>query len=297
MEQDGWEKYKFEIPLEIDLPKTPISEGKDWLEDCEINDIFELNPVCFATKNQYDAALTLCKICAGWYRFDSPEERVKQADCLRKVLQSAPGEPMWYYSVWNRTFDWISALRECNTKYYGCFSDVDTLWELFSRLQQRSCIEKAECFAWFVGFFGDFLQYDDQNSLPDCYVQNFDNHLEMILYLYPEQVELLTSGTTAVSSNGMRYLSKAAAGLIRMGKREEGIHLYKKTFSMVWDKKSSAEEKKAVMDEFLDRLAAGYENEPYLDMELSEVLESQSQKYSDTKWTAKIRMMLNHTQI
>lgn len=65
---------------------------------------------------------------------------------------------------------------------------------------------------------------------------------------------------------------------------------------MVWEGKSSADDKKAVIDEFLTRLAAGYENEPYLDAELSALLEKQCGQYSDAKWTTKVRMMLNNTQ-
>jgi hypothetical protein len=80
-----------------------------------------------------------------------------------------------------------------------------------------------------------------------------------------------------------------------MGKRDDGIRLYERAFRMVWEGKSSAADKKAVMDEFLNRLAAGYENEPYLDTELSELLEKQCRKYSDAKWTARVRMMLSNT--
>lgn len=295
-EQDDWGDYDFEIPLGVQFPKERISGGKDWLEDCETNDTFNLDPACFPNKNQYDAALMLCKVCAGWYRFETLDEREMQAECLRAVLRSNPGQPMWYYNVWHRDFDWVSALRESNPRYYGLFSDVDTLWELYARLQQRSCIEKAECFTWFVNFFGDALRYDSRKSLSDCYVQNFDNHMEMILYLYPEQIDILTEGVASVSSNGTRYLSRTAAGLIRMGKRNDGIRLYKKVFRMVWEGKSSADDKKAVIDEFLTRLAAGYENEPYLDAELSALLEKQCGQYSDAKWTTKVRMMLNNTQ-
>jgi hypothetical protein len=294
-DQDSWENYVFKIPLGIHFPKDRISVGKDWLDDCEINDTFHLDPACFPNKNQYDAALMLCKVCAGWYSFDTPKERENLAECLRDVLRSKPGQPMWYYNVWHREFDWVSALRESNPKYWGLFSDVDSLWELFSRLQQRSCIEKAECFAWFVDYLGETLRYDSRKNLSDCYVQNYDNHMEMILYLYPEQIEILTEGTASVSSNGARYLSKTAAGLIRMGKRDDGIRLYERAFRMVWEGKSSAADKKAVMDEFLNRLAAGYENEPYLDAELSELLEKQCRKYSDAKWTARVRMMLSNT--
>ena len=292
---DGWRSYKFEVPLGVSFPQERVSEGKDWIDDCEINDTFCLDPACFYSKNQYDAALMLCKVCAGWYRYDTDEDRMEWIACLRSILTANSGEPMWYYDVWQKSFDWVASLRDCNPKYYGCFSDVDTLWELFSRLQQRSFLEKAECFSWFVQFFGENLRYNQRGSLSDCYVQNYDNHLEMILYLCPEQIDVLIRGDTAVTANGARHLARAAAGLIRLGKKEIGIHLYESVFQMVWEGKSNADEKKAVVDEFLIRLAAGYENEPYLDAEITELLEKQCSKYSDTKWTAKIRMMLAKT--
>ena len=288
----GWKSYEFEYPLGVSFPEIPISQGMDWLSDCEENETFGLQPACFRSKNQYDAALLLCKICGGWFGFDSQAERLERMDALRKVLASSPGEPMWYYDVWQRSFDWIAALREANPKYDGQFAEINSLWELFSRLQQRSCLDKAECFAWFVSFFGEDLRLDERHTLSEQYVQSYDNHMEMILFLCPEQISLLTEGVSAVTANGARHLSRAAAGLIRLGRRTEGMALYEKVFQIVWEGKSSADEKKAVMDEFLSRLAAGYENEPYLDAELSQRLEAQCKKYSDAKWTAKIRMML-----
>ena len=56
----------------------------------------------------------------------------------------------------------------------------------------------------------------------------------MILYLRPNQIEILTEGDTAVETNNLPQLSSAAAGLIRLGKRTEGIALYKKVFDIVW---------------------------------------------------------------
>jgi len=291
-ELSGWKGYKFQYPLEVTFPEKRISEGMDWLEDCEENDTFELDPACFPNKNQYDAALMLCKVCAGWYGFDSETERLEKIQCLRAVLRSEKGQPMWYYDVWHRSFDWVAALRDCNNRYLGQFADVDSLWELFSRLQQRSCLEKATCFGWLVAFFGKNLRYDERGMLSDCYVQGYDATLETILYLFPDQIPLLTEGHAAVSSNGARYLARAAAGLVRMDRRKDGLELYEKVFSLVWNGGSSADDKKSVVDEFLTRLSAGYENEPYLDQEITELLEQQCQKYSDAKWTAKIRMML-----
>ena len=296
-DQPGWKTYEFELPLEFDFPEIPISEDMDWFSDCSENDTFGLNPACFRSKNQYDAALMLCEVCGGWYRFESSAKQAERAELLRAVLTASPGEPMWYYNVWHNSFEWVAALRDANPRYYGHFSDIDSIWELFSRLQQRSCLEKAECFAWFVSFFGDALRYDDRQQLSDCYVQCYDNHLETILYLCPEQISVLTNGPTAVTANAGRYLARAAAGLIRMGHREDGITLYQKVFDRVWTEKSSADEKKAIVDEFIGRLAAGYENEPYLDEEVCSMLEEQCKKYSDAKWTTKIRLTLGKTHI
>jgi len=293
----GWKTYEFELPLGIDLPETPVSEGMDWISDCSENDTFGLNPVCFRSKNQYDAALMLCEVCGGWYRFESSAKQAERAELLRAVLSAGPGEPMWYYDVWHNSFDWVAALRDANPRYYGHFSDIDSIWELFGRLQQRSCLEKAECFAWFVSFFGDALRYDDRQQLSDCYVQCYDNHLETILYLCPEQISILTNGPTAVTANAGRYLARAAAGLIRMGHREDGLRLYQTLFDRVWTEKSSADEKKAVVDEFIGRLAAGYENEPYLDKDICTLLEKQCAKYSDAKWTTKVHLALGKNQI
>lgn len=295
--EPGWKTYEYEIPLGIALPEIPVSEGMDWLSDCNVNDTFELDPACFRSKNQYDAALMLCEVCGGWYRFDSEEERQERAEVLRRVLASNPGEPMWYYDVWGSSFDWVAALREANPRYPGHFSDIDTLWELFSRLQQRSCLEKAECFAWFVDFFGDALRFDKRNQLADGYAQSYDGHMETVLYLFPEQIAMLTDGPAVVSTNACRYLARTAAGLIRMGHRADGMELYQKLFEKVWTEKSSADEKKAVIDEFMERLAAGYENEPYLDEELRAMLARQSEQYSDGKWTTKVRLMLEQNRI
>lgn len=117
----------------------------------------------------------------------------------------------------------------------------------------------------------------------------FDNYIESILYLRPDHAEILTSGCTSLPAENAASLSGAAAGLIWMGKRELGMTLYTKLFDMVWTGKSSTDAKKNVVDNFLNKLSAGYESAPYIDNEIATLLEEQSKKYSDAKWTAKIK--------
>ena len=81
-----------------------------------------------------------------------------------------------------------------------------------------------------------------------------------------------------------------------MGKRAEGLSLYKKVFAMVWNDKSSVDDKKNVVDYFIDRLALGYENEEYIDDEIASLLDKQCQKYSDGAWTSKVRMNLGRNK-
>lgn len=293
----SWKDYEFEIPLEVVFPETIVSEGLDWISDCETDDTFELNPACFQTKNQYDAASKLCKVCAGWFYFESEEEKLHSIESARAVTVAQKGDPMWYFNIWNNSFDWVAALRENNEIYADQMYDVDTIWELFQRLSQRSFVEKADCFEWLVEFFADYLKYDERKELQNSYVQGFDNHLEMILYLRPDHVEILTSGVTSLSSDNAYSLSSAAAGLVRMGKRDLGLRLYEKLFDMAWTGKSSVDDKKMVIDNFLNRLAMGYENDPYIDSEIATMLETQSKKYSDAKWIAKIKTTIGRHRI
>lgn len=285
----SWKNYEFEIPLKVTFPEKIVSEGLDWISDCETDDNFELNPACFQSKNQYDAAMKLCRICAGWFYFDSEDEKTCALEASRAVVSAKKGDPMWYFDIWNSTFDWVSALRENNDIYTDQLYDVDSIWELFQRLSQRSFVEKADCFEWLVEFFADHLKYDERHELQTGYVQAYDNHLEMILYLRPDHTEILTNGVTSLSADNAYALSSAAAGLVRMGKRDLGLGLYVKLFDMTWAGKSSVDDKKMVIDNFLTRLAAGYENDPYIDDEIANILESQSKKYSDAQWIAKIK--------
>ena len=285
----SWKDHEFEIPLEVSFPEKVISEGLDWISDCEEDDIFDLKPVCFQTKNQYDAALKLCKVCAGWFYFDSDEEKQLAIKSARAVVTAKAGDPMWYFNIWNNSFDWVSALRDNNEQYAGQFYDIDSIWELFQRTAQRSYIEKADCFEWLVSFFADYLEFDERNELQNGYVQSYDNHIESILYLRPDHIEVLTTGATSLSADNAHSLSGAAAGLIRMGKRELGLNLYTKLFDMAWTGKSTTDEKKNVVDNFLTRLSAGYEGEPYIDSDIASLLEEQSKKYSDAKWAAKVK--------
>ena len=284
----SWKDYDFDTPLGVVFPEKVISAGQDWLSDCEEDDVFELDPSCFESKNQYDAALKLCRACGGWFFFDNDEDRQLTIEAARAVVSAGKGEPMYYYNTWSNTFDWVSALRENNEEYAGQLYDVETVWELFQRLAQRSYLVKADCFEWLVGFFEDCLKYDRRGELQKSYVQCYDNHIESILYLRPDHAEILTTGVTSVSPDSAYLLSGAAAGLIRMGKRALGLRLYNTLFEMVWTGDSTTEEKKRVVDSFLQRLSAGYEHDPYIDNEVAELLEEQSKKYSDAKWTAKI---------
>ena len=292
-----WKKYDFEIPLGIELPEQPISVGQDWLSDCEEDSVYGLNPACYESQIQYNAALRLCRICSGWFRFDSEEEKATAMECMRAVIQAKKGEPMWYYDIWQNSFDWLNALRDNHPKYQGKFLAVNDLWDLFSRLQQRSYIDKAECFDWFIEFFGDCLKFETRYKMSDTYVQNYyDNHMESMLYLYPHQVDILTKSVARVSSRSCAALARNAAGLIRMGKRDLGLSMYKKTFAMVWADKASVEDKKSVVDNFIERLAMGYEDEQYIDDEIATLLEKQCNKYSDGAWSSKIRMNLGRNK-
>lgn len=293
-----WKEYDFEIPLGIDLPSTPISSGKDWISDCEEDSVFGLNPIYYESKNQYNAALRLCRICAGWYRYDTDEEKERQLECYREVLKAKKGEPMWYFDIWQNSFDFLAAFKDNNKEYQGKFLEVTELWDLFSRLQQRSYIKKAECFDWMIEFFGDSLRFEGRYKMSDTYVQNYyDYHMESILYLFPHQIDALTKSVAKISSHSCSALSRSAAGLIRMGKRDLGLSLYKKIFAMVWgDKSSTVDDKKQVVDYFIERLAMGYENEEYIDEEIATLLEKQCSRYSDGAWSSKIRMNLGRNK-
>ena len=199
---------------------------------------------------------------------------------------------MWYYSLNSMNFDWLRALRECNEKYKDKLLSIETIWDLFNKLSMRSWIEKADCFEWLFTFFKDYLEYEGRyNRLSDSYVQcYYDSSLEMILYLKENQIDILTKSNAKVSASNLPYLAKAAAGLIRLGKKEVGLSLYKKVFAMVWNEKSTMEDKKNVMNNFVERLAAGYDNESFIEEDVAVLLEKQCQKYSDHAWTSKIRM-------
>lgn len=68
-------------------------------------------------------------------------------------------------------------------------------------------------------------------------------------------------------------------------------------FDMAWTGKSTTGEKKNIVDNFLNRLSAGYESNPYIDNEIAVLLEEQSKKYSDAKWTAKIKTTIGRHRI
>lgn len=288
----SWENYEFEIPLEITFAEKVISNGQDWISDCEEDSVFDLKPVYFYNKNQYDAALKLCRICAGWFCFANDAEKQCTIEATRAVISAKNGDPMSYFNIYNNTFNWVAALRENNEQYAEQLYGVNFLWELFPKLSQRSYIEKADCFEWFLSFFADYLKYDFQKELQNNYIQCYDKHIESILYQRPDHIEILTSGVTSISANNAYMLSGAAAGLIRMGKRKLGLQLYEKLFDMAWNGETTTDEKKRVLDNFLNRLAEGYENESYIDQEIANLLDEQSKKYSDANWTTKIQLTI-----
>lgn len=290
-----WLTRTFETPLEVILPSTPISVGQDWLADCEEDKVFGLHPSYYVNKNKYDAALRLCRACDGWYHFENDEEKQKMIGIYREIIKAKEKEPMWYYSLDMNNFDWLKAVRECNPKYSGKLLSIDSVWSLFNQLGMRSCMEKADCFEWIINFFGEYLKYEGRyGRISDNYVQGYyDNSLETILYLREHQIDILTKSVAKVSGNNLSCLARVAAGLIRMGKKEVGLSMYKKVFAMAWtDKNTTTEDKKNVINSFVERLAQGYENEPYIDEDIASLLEKQCQKYSDGAWTSKIRMSL-----
>ena len=96
--------HDFEIPLGISFPESIVSEGLDWHSDCEEDDVFGLNPKCFQNKNQYDAALKLCKACAGWFYFETDEEKTLAIESAKAVVSAKAKEPMSYFNIWNNFF-------------------------------------------------------------------------------------------------------------------------------------------------------------------------------------------------
>lgn len=292
-----WKEHEFEIPLGIELPDIVISADQDWLDDCEIDEVFGLQPCYYTSKNKYDAALKLCRICSGWFYFENNDEKEIEISLLHNVLKSPENGPLTYYDVQFRRFDWIAALRENNEKYLGKFYDIDSLWELYYRLGERSILEKALCYEWFISYFGEYVKFDVMCELQNNYIQNYNRELEMILYYRPNQISILTEGDTEASVNNLPQLASAAAGLIRLEKRDEGINLYKKVFDLVWERKSTSNDREAVMEAFLERLSKGYENESYIDSEISEILEGQCERFTDNKMVAKIKMTLGRNKI
>ena len=287
-----WKSFHFDIPLGIELPDKSISEGQSWIGECEEDTVFSLKPEYYATENQYRAALRLCKECAGWYVFDSKEEQELFIECHRDVIRAHRGDPMWYYRVDKNSFDWLLALREQNEKYKGKFQDIDNLWELFSRLGARSFIEKADCFEWFTKFFKGKLKYDFRKELTSGYISYMDHMLENILYYHPEQMEILLEGETCISIHNGSSLAYAAAGLIRLGRKQEGIKLYKKIFNMIASKNTNNDELKRTVDAFMERLSAGYHNEPYVDEDISQLIEKQCKKFEDHNLATKFTLAM-----
>lgn len=49
--------------MEVSFPEKVISEGLDWISDCEEDGMFGLNPACFQNEYQYDAAKAMQSMC------------------------------------------------------------------------------------------------------------------------------------------------------------------------------------------------------------------------------------------
>lgn len=288
----NWKEHEFDFPLGIELPDVEVSSYEDWWDDCEEDDVFELKPCYYTSKEKYDAALQLCKICGGWFYYESDQQMKDDVALLEQIITASDENPFQYYNVQYEEFDWVSALRENNPKYINCLYDIDGLWELYYRLGERSVLEKALCYEWLISYFNGYANKNQLENLYNGYLQNYNGEAEMILYLRPNQISLLTTGDTAVPTNCLPELASAAAGLIRLGKREEGIALYTDVFALAWERKASSDVKKEVMDRFMERLSKGYENEPYIDSELSDLLQKQCEKYTDSKWVAKMKVSL-----
>lgn len=207
----SWRDYEFEIPLGVELPDEPVSEREDWWDDCEEDDVFDLEPKLFYNKNEYDAALELCRICAGWFYFRDDGNKNLRLDFLRKILGTQKDKSINYFNVAMGSFEWIEALRDNNEKYSGKLFSTDSIWQLFQNLGERSLKEKADCFKWFVQFFGDNLQYDTRKELTNCFVNGFGNELELMLLIEPDLANLLTEQCSKVSDD----MLPALAGRIR----------------------------------------------------------------------------------
>ena len=67
----SWRDHEYEIELGIELPETPVSTGEDWIDDCEEDDVFDLKPEYFMSKNQKIVNLSLQK--KHYLKFSRPK--------------------------------------------------------------------------------------------------------------------------------------------------------------------------------------------------------------------------------
>ena len=286
-----WMTYDYEIPLGVTFSTLPVSEGADWVQNCEKDETFGLNPVWFQNYEHYTAARNLCRACGGWYTYQEPKERYLYISCYRDAYLSRKGEPMWYYDPDKNSFNWIAALRENNPDYIGCFYQVENLWELFRLLSQRSFLEKADCFEWFVGFFGETLKYDFRHGLLNSYIPFKDQATELILYHRPEQIRMLKE-MYQPGSYELSNLSYAAAGLVRMGRKEEGMALFEDLFQMSLIPEVSVDERKGIILAFLERMGLGYDNESFIDDLTAATIEKQLTHFSDRSFAIKVKLVM-----
>lgn len=293
----SWKEYEFEIPLGVELPDEAISRGEDWLNDCEDDNVFELKPEFFVSKNKYDAALQLCRACGGWFYFENEEEKRQRIELLRAIVSAGVNDPISYFDLEQNNFDFIKALRDNSQRYNGKLYDVDSTWTLANRLSERSYLEKAECLEWLIDFFGENLKYDTRNELQNSFINRYGGDLELLLFLRPGLIEKLTHGYLIVSDDKYVDMASAAAGLIRYGKADSGLELYNFIFSEAVKAESGRNVKQSIVEEFIERLSKGFEDEPYISEEIARLIEEQLNEFTDGEWISRIKNILRRNRI
>ena len=292
----SWKEHDYEVDLGVVFSEEPVSLGEDWIEDCEEDDVFDLKPEWFKSKQQYDAALQLCRACSGWFYFDNEAERDGRIELLREIVTSEESSPLRYYDINYGSFDWVKALRENNEKYRDSLYSVENTWSLFNVLAERSLLEKADVFVWLIEFFGDYIQYESRNSLSDQFVSGYGDDLAIMFALKPDLIDKFIKGQIRVSEDCLSYLSKAAAGLIRYGRKEEGTSLYSAVFEEAKNRKVTSEIRKAIIDGFIERLSKGYDDEPYIDDEVANIIINQANGFSEQSWKNKIETIIRRNR-
>lgn len=66
---------------------------------------------------------------------------------------------------------------------------------------------------------------------------------------------------------------------------------------MSWDENCSTNIRKSIIERFLERLSKGYDNEPYLDDEIAQLIQEQCKTFSDSRWVEKMNMLIARNRI